>query len=176
MKFLTYLGDVVDLDDIANIPIKLEAIVHTMVKTCRFNGATRWHYSNLQHCFNVSCICKEQELKLACLLHDVHEHLIGDIITPVSRHFPEWKVQMDSLKHSIDVRIAAFFGCPELVDPAVGKIIKSYDTEMTSIEAYTLLRNPEKVFAPPTIRDYEIIKVKNTVMRRKFKERLRRLI
>lgn len=131
-----------------------------MVKVCRFNGNTKWHYSNLQHCLNVYHITKQKTLKFPALLHDVHEHILGDIITPVSKHFPMWRLELTKLKHRLDEKIAEHFNCPGLVDYDVMSRVKYYDTEMTNCEAHKLMKNAHLVFPFPKVK-FEIKRLSN---------------
>lgn len=62
--------------------IQIEDIAHQLSLICRFNGATREHYSVGQHSLEVSYAC-EPEQALIGLLHDATEIFIGDIVRPL---------------------------------------------------------------------------------------------
>lgn len=154
-KLLQYNGRLIDFDKLDKVVFDVDNICQSMVKVCRFNGQTKFHYSNLRHCFMVSCVCPHEELKLACLLHDVHESVIGDFCTPVVAYLeqrcPEIKKEIDTLKCELDKVIARQFNCPELLDPKVKKIIKYYDQQMTNVEAHFLINNYWTLFEEPEI-------------------------
>lgn len=159
-RTIQYDGSIVYYDDLESMVFTIDNIVNSASKVCRFNGHTKFHYSNLRHMFMCSCICKEQDLKLACLLHDVHEVVIGDIVSPLGSWLSAgWKCELDDLKHRLDKIIASQFNCPELLDPEAKKLIKYYDTQMTNIEGRMLLSNAEDHFDVPEISvkylDYE---------------------
>ena len=67
--------------------ISIEDVADQLSKINRFAGATRVPYSVAQHSDHVSKIVKARGgpkiAQLAGLLHDVHEMVTGDIITPV---------------------------------------------------------------------------------------------
>ena len=171
-KTLLFDGTLIDFDNlestIANLDI--ECCIQSMSKVCRFNGNTRFFYSNLQHCINVSNICPT-ELKLAGLLHDIHEAIIGDIVTPVANHLgPEWKGQLTQLKNDLDSILADKWNCPELV--ICKPEIKVFDDLMCDVEAHQLICNSELLFTPPRddLRSYPIYKLRKRIVRKYFRQ------
>lgn len=148
-QFLDSVGQVCDLSDIENIRIDVEHIAYSLSNTCRFNGNTKFFYSNAQHSLLVSFLCKEKSLKLACLLHDAHEAYIGDIITPLSGLIN--KEKLDEIKFDLDVQVASQLNVPELIDKRARDVIKFYDIEATNGEAYGLLENAKLLFKRPTL-------------------------
>jgi hypothetical protein len=176
-KLLQFNGRLVDLDDLDAVVFEVTNICQCAVKVCRFNGQTKFHYSNLQHMLMVSQICPVRELKLACLLHDVHECIIGDFLTPVVQLLgPDVKWKLTDIKYALDKVVARQFNCPELIDPEAKKIIKFYDEEMTKIEAKFLLENWWTLFdESEIIVDYLKPESNNRVMKR-WKNKLYRLM
>ena len=67
--------------------ICIEDIAHSLSLKCRFNGHTASFYSVAQHCIQMSSWEKQYPEWL--LFHDAAEAYIGDIATPIKRHFPE---------------------------------------------------------------------------------------
>ena len=83
----------------------------TLSHLCRFNGHVPTFYSVAQHSVLVSRHVPPH-LSLPALLHDAHEGLgLGDMITPLKRLFPLFKV----LERGIDAAVAEAFG----FDPAL---------------------------------------------------------
>ena len=159
-RTLQYNGRIIDFDNLDEIVFDIDNICNSAVKVCRFNGHTKYHYSNLRHMYMVACVCPHADLKLACLLHDAHEVVIGDIVTPFAESLgPEFKAMIDGVKYRLDCVIARQFNCPELVDPEARKVIKYYDRQMLNVEAQFLLTNHWSLFEPPEIMvdhlDYE---------------------
>jgi len=78
-------GRLVTLNAMSIKDLSLDEIAHHLFMQCRFGGATKRHYSVLEH----SLIVADQlpdDLKLRGLLHDANEAYTGDIIRPVKAH------------------------------------------------------------------------------------------
>lgn len=151
-RSLQYNGRMIDYDYFSQITFEVENIVQSAAKVCRFNGHTKFHYSNLRHMYMVCKVCPHADLKLACLLHDVHEIVIGDLVTPFIAYLGEdFKEQLDDIKFELDEIVAKQFDCPELVDHDCRKVIKYYDQQMTNVEASFLINNYWSLFEEPEI-------------------------
>lgn len=82
--------------------IDLEDIAHSLANTCRFNGHTRMFYSVAQHSIHVCNIFgklvegtefeENYRAYLCALLHDATEAYVGDLIRPIKRSLPDYKV------------------------------------------------------------------------------------
>ena len=67
-------------------PIHLADVAKSLSLKYRFQGFTRTPYSVAQHSINVSRVLPEP-LKLWGILHDVAEYVLGDVPTPIKRHW-----------------------------------------------------------------------------------------
>lgn len=77
-------GSTVDLLDPRPDQIKWPAIADGLAKQVRYNGQVSGTYSVAQHCCLVSDLLPtDPTVRLYGLLHDAHEAILGDIITPV---------------------------------------------------------------------------------------------
>src|SRR5947209_19587144 len=83
-------GRRLDLLDPSPLDIEIEDIAHGLARVARWNGQTSGAhiYSVAQHALLVECIARQRapnldgRLRLAVLLHDSPEYVIGDMITP----------------------------------------------------------------------------------------------
>src|SRR5436189_5986556 len=83
-------GRRLDLLDPSALDVEIEDIAHGLARVARWNGQTRGAhiFSVAQHALLVECIARQREpnldrrLRLAVLLHDAPEYVIGDMITP----------------------------------------------------------------------------------------------
>ena len=83
-------GRRLDLLDPTPVDIEIEDIAHGLAFVARWNGQTRgdWPYSVAEHSLLVEQIYGrlggvEAKWRLAALLHDAPEYVIGDMISPV---------------------------------------------------------------------------------------------
>jgi 5'-deoxynucleotidase YfbR-like HD superfamily hydrolase len=83
-------GRRLDLLDPSPLDIEIEDIAHGLARVARWNGQTSGAYafSVAQHCLLVEDIVSQlkpragRKLRLAALLHDAAEYVIGDLISP----------------------------------------------------------------------------------------------
>ena len=132
-------GRRLDLLDPTPVDIEIEDIAHGLAFVARWNGQTRgdWPYSVAEHSLLVEEIfarhfSPEPRWRLAALLHDAPEYVIGDMISPV-------KAAIGAGYGALDERLAAAihlrFGLPAAVPPAVKKQIKKADKLSAWLEA-----------------------------------------
>ncbi|WP_312524633.1 HD family hydrolase [Paracoccus sp. (in: a-proteobacteria)] len=125
-------GRRLDLLDPTPMDIEVEDIAHGLAFVARWNGQTRgdWAYSVAEHSVLVEAIYSklqplaEPQWRLAALLHDAPEYVIGDMISPV-------KAALGAEYGEMDSRIAAAvhrrFGLPAQIPAAVKRDIKRAD-------------------------------------------------
>ena len=83
-------GRRLDLLDPSPLDIEIEDIAHGLARVARWNGQTKGEhaFSVAQHCLVVERLVGElrpkgtRALRLAALLHDAAEYVIGDLISP----------------------------------------------------------------------------------------------
>jgi 5'-deoxynucleotidase YfbR-like HD superfamily hydrolase len=81
MTMQTFLGAFIGPLDAEPGDIDIADIAHGLSLTNRFGGATMEPYSVAQHCVIMSKLV-EEDFAMQALLHDAHEYIIGDIVTP----------------------------------------------------------------------------------------------
>ena len=133
-------GRRLDLLDPTPVDIEIEDIAHGLAFVARWNGQTRgdWLYSVAEHSLLVERIFALQQpdapvkWRLAALLHDAPEYVIGDMISPVKAAVgPAYGELDDRLQAAIHIR----FGLPAQVPPRVKKQIKAADKVSAWLEA-----------------------------------------
>src|SRR4030088_3847469 len=83
-------GRRLDLLDPSALDIEIEDIAHGLARVARWNGQTRGAhiFSVAQHTLLVEAVMREQtprvdvRFRLAALLHDAPEYVVGDMISP----------------------------------------------------------------------------------------------
>jgi len=133
-------GRRLDLLDPTPVDIEIEDIAHGLAFVARWNGQTRgdFAYSVAEHSLLVEQlfgrIAPKAPVKwrLAALLHDAPEYVIGDMISPVkSAVGPGYGALDDRLAAAIHIR----FGLPATVPASVKRQIKKADKISAWMEA-----------------------------------------
>lgn len=136
-------GRRLDLLDPTPMDIEVEDIAHGLAFVARWNGQTRgdWPYSVAEHSLLVEQIYARivpnapVKWRLAALLHDAPEYVIGDMISPVkSAVGPSYGVLDDRLCAAIHLR----FGLPSALPKTVKAAIKRADRVSAWMEATTI--------------------------------------
>ncbi|MBO6676870.1 MAG: HD family hydrolase [Rhizobiales bacterium] len=152
-------GRRLDLADPSPLDIEIEDIAHGLARVARWNGQTIGDhaFSVAQHCLLVVDLVDvlfEQEtpadLRLAALLHDGPEYVIGDMISP-------FKALLGDGYRSIEARLAAAIHLrhqlPASLPVPMHKLIKQADSVSAFLEASQLagfaLDEAEKLFGKP---------------------------
>ncbi|MEM1233195.1 MAG: HD family hydrolase [Pseudomonadota bacterium] len=133
-------GRRLDLLDPTPVDIEIEDIAHGLAFVARWNGQTfgDFPYSVAEHSILVEelygRLCPDAPVKwrLAALLHDAPEYVIGDMISPVKAAVgPGYGALDDRLAAAIHIR----FGLPAVIPAAVKKRIKKADKVSAYLEA-----------------------------------------
>ncbi len=133
-------GRRLDLLDPTPVDIEIEDIAHGLAFVARWNGQTRgdFAYSVAEHSLLVEEIFGRLDptapvkWRLAALLHDAPEYVIGDMISPVkSAVGPDYGALDDRLQAAIHLR----FGLPAEVPKTVKARIKKADRISAWLEA-----------------------------------------
>ena len=149
-------GRRLDLLDPTPVDIEIEDIAHGLAFVARWNGQTRgdWPYSVAEHSLLVEEIFARSEpsprWRLAALLHDAPEYVIGDMISPVKASVGPGYGEMDlRLTAAVHLR----FGLPAVLPVAIKKAIKTADKISAWLEAVQIagFLEPEadKLFGRP---------------------------
>jgi uncharacterized protein len=133
-------GRRLDLLDPTPVDIEIEDIAHGLAFVARWNGQTfgDWPFSVAEHSLLVEEIFGRLDpevaprWRLAALLHDAPEYVIGDMISPV-------KAAVGPSYGALDARLSAAvhirFGLPAAIPPKVKKEIKRADRISAWLEA-----------------------------------------
>ncbi len=133
-------GRRLDLLDPTPLDIEITDIAHGLAFVARWNGQTigDWPYSVAEHSLLVEDILArlnpdiETCWRLAALLHDAPEYVIGDMISPV-------KAALGAEYGRMDERLAAAihrrFGLPAVLPAPIKKKIKAADRISARLEA-----------------------------------------
>ncbi|MGY9037624.1 HD domain-containing protein [Sulfitobacter sp. M13] len=133
-------GRRLDLLDPTPVDIEIEDIAHGLAFVARWNGQTRgdFAYSVAEHALLVETLFGRMNPKapakwrLAALLHDAPEYVIGDMISPVKAAVgPEYGALDDRLMAAIHIR----FGLPAALPKSVKQQIKRADKVSAWMEA-----------------------------------------
>ena len=136
-------GRRLDLLDPSPMDIEIEDIAHGLARVARWNGQTTGEhgFSVAQHSVVVEEIAAhikpdlEPKWRLAALLHDASEYVIGDMISPFKAALGvSYKDFEARLEDAIHIR----FGLPPKTPPAVKKLIKQADRACAFFEATQL--------------------------------------
>ena len=140
------------------LDIEIDDIAHGLSRVARWNGQTSGNYgfSVAQHSILVEQILHinsstlANKWRLASLLHDAPEYVIGDMITPLKSALgSEYSSIEGKLQQAIHIR----FGLPAILPDAIVKSIKRADKmaawiEATQIAGFTVLE-AGKLFPKP---------------------------
>ncbi len=136
-------GRRLDLLDPTPLDIEIEDIAHGLAFVARWNGQTLgdWPYSVAEHSILVEELFARAQpasparWRLAALLHDAPEYVIGDMISPV-------KAAVGSDYGVLEARLAAAirlrFGLPAELPLRIGRAIKAADRLSAWLEATQL--------------------------------------
>ena len=151
-------GRRLDLLDPTPMDIEIEDIAHGLAFVARWNGQTQgdFAYSVAEHSLLVEALfarivpATEPKWKLAALLHDAPEYVIGDMISPVKNAVgPGYEDLDERLTAAIHIR----FGLPAKTPPLIKKQIKKADRlsawlEATQIAGFSVAES-DKLFGKP---------------------------
>jgi 5'-deoxynucleotidase YfbR-like HD superfamily hydrolase len=136
-------GRRLDLLDPSALDIEIEDIAHGLARVARWNGQTSGThiFSVAQHSLLVETLAHtrapglDRSRRLAVLLHDAPEYVIGDMISPFKAVIGDaYKVVERRLLAAIHRR----FGLPAKSAPELEKLIKTADREAAFLEATRL--------------------------------------
>jgi 5'-deoxynucleotidase YfbR-like HD superfamily hydrolase len=136
-------GRRLDLLDPSPLDIEIEDIAHGLARVARWNGQTlgAHAFSVAEHCLLVETIAGaltpglDRRFRLAALIHDAPEYVIGDLISPFKAALSlDYRAFEAKLLAAIHVR----FGLPAELPANVTKLIKRADKIAAYYEATCL--------------------------------------
>ena len=150
------------------LDIEIEDIAHGLARVTRWNGQTKGTYglSVAQHSLLVEEILTRnspqlaQKWRLAGLIHDAPEYVIGDMITPFKAALSPFYHQIEArLQEAVHIR----FGLPAELPPGIIHSIKRADRMAAFIEATQIAgfadTEAKMLFSKPrgTPADYKLV-------------------
>jgi 5'-deoxynucleotidase YfbR-like HD superfamily hydrolase len=135
-------GRRLDLLDPSPLDIEMADIAHGLARVARWNGQTEGAhiFSVAQHSLLVEQVAQarmplDRNSRLAALLHDAPEYVIGDMISPFKAVIGDaYKAVEERLLAAIHVR----FGLPATLSSELLKLIKTADRAAAYLEATRL--------------------------------------
>ncbi len=123
-------------------------LAHGLGNLCRFNGHCRPFYSVAEHCWRVGQAV-DPEHRLAALLHDAHEAILGDITAPVKAALQHLNCRhgLDQLEDTADAQIHAAAGLPWPLPAATRAAVKRADLVLLATEKRDLMVTPRRPWA-----------------------------
>src|ERR1700681_2839286 len=133
-------GRRLDLLDPSPLDVEMEDIAHGLARVARWNGQTEGAhiYSVAQHCLLVEALARlrsprlDRSRRLAVLLHDAPEYVIGDMISPL-------KAVIGAAYRAVERRLLTAihrrFGLPPQSAPELEALIKRADHGAAYLEA-----------------------------------------
>jgi hypothetical protein len=176
-------GRRLDLLDPTPVDIEIEDIAHGLAFVARWNGQTRgdFAYSVAEHSLLVETLFARispkvaAKWKLAALLHDAPEYVIGDMISPVKAAVgPDYGALDERLTAAIHLR----FGLPAAIPANIKRQIKKADKISAWMEATQIAGFSEaestRFFGrpdPDLIADLDIVLRPPVEVRKAFEQR-----
>ncbi|HZS65140.1 MAG TPA: HD family hydrolase [Xanthobacteraceae bacterium] len=136
-------GRRLDLLDPSPLDVEIEDIAHGLARVARWNGQTKGAhiFSVAQHTLLVEAVARariprlDRRHRLAIILHDAPEYVIGDMISPFKAVIGDsYKAVERRLLGAIHLR----FGLPAVLSEKVEAMIKDADRGAAYLEATRL--------------------------------------
>ena len=153
-------GRRLDLLDPSPVDIEIEDIAHGLARVARWNGQTMGDlpFNVAQHSLIVEEFCTllkpgwPTKWKLAALLHDAPEYVIGDLISPFKSVIGEaYKLVESRIEHAVHLR----FAVPYDASGKRKRLVKAADTIAAYHEAVSLAgfapEEAQRFFGTPAV-------------------------
>ena len=136
-------GRRLDLLDPSPLDVEIDDIAHGLARVARWNGQTTGPhaFSVAQHSLVVEDLIRqlqpevEPRWRLAAVLHDAPEYVIGDMISPFKAALGlDYRAFEDRLERAIHIR----FGLPSRTPAEIKRLIKTADRISAYFEAIDL--------------------------------------
>ena len=178
-------GRRLDLLDPSPLDIEIEDIAHGLARVARWNGQTMGDhaFSVAQHSVVVEEIAAHirpalpARWRLAALLHDAPEYVIGDMISPFKTALG---VDYRAFEERLEMAIHLRFGLPSRVPAEIKALIKAADRacaffEATQIAGFGREESLELFGAPPPGYRLRIVPQSAATAQTRYLERYRAL-
>ena len=151
-------GRRLDLLDPSALDVEIEDIAHGLARVARWNGQTKGAhiYSVAQHALLVEALARakaprlDARGRLAVLLHDAPEYVIGDMISPFKAVIGD---SYKAVEHRLLAAIHLRFGLPATLPEPLQILTKAADRAAAYLEATKLAgfetAEARKFFGPP---------------------------
>jgi uncharacterized protein len=158
-------GRRLDLLDPSPLDIEIGDIAHGLARVARWNGQTKGEhaFSVAQHSVLVEAIAAalkpqlSNKLRLAALLHDAPEYVVGDLISPFKAAMGlNYKSFEERILRAVHIR----FGLPPVLPATVTQLIKKADKiaayhEATELAGFSAA-DARQYFGDPAALDIEL--------------------
>lgn len=161
-------GRRLDLLDPTPLDIEIEDIAHGLAFLTRWNGQTLGNngFSVAEHSLLVETLFRnfypdtDPKWRMAALLHDAAEYVIGDLISPVKAGIGE---KYSELEEKLMITIHRRFGLPATIPKSVKSKIKVADkhsawAEATSIAGFSE-HEANKLFGYPKVKNFITVEI-----------------
>jgi uncharacterized protein len=136
-------GRRLDLIDPSPLDVEIEDIAHGLARVARWNGQTKGEhsFSVAEHSVIVERLVTilepgvERRWRLAALLHDAPEYVIGDMISPFKAALG---LDYKAFEHRLETAIHLRFGLPANTPAPIKALIKRADSICAYFEAVQL--------------------------------------
>ena len=136
-------GRRLEILDPSPLDVELDDIAHGIARVARWNGQTTGAYpfSVAQHSCLVEAIAGElspaidARCRLALLLHDASEYVVGDVVTPLKAALGE---RFKEIENRIQAAIFIAFGLPGELPAEIRRLVKRADLCAAFLEATRL--------------------------------------
>jgi hypothetical protein len=136
-------GRRLDLLDPSPLDVEVEDIAHGLARVARWNGQTKGAhiYSVAQHALLVEALARAKvprldgQARLAVLLHDAPEYVIGDMISPFKAVIGD---SYKAVEHRLLAAIHRRFGLPSPLPASLQSLIKAADRNAAFLESTRL--------------------------------------
>ena len=161
-------GRRLDLLNPTALDIEIEDIAHGLSYLARWNGQTHGTYGYsvsehsllVEHIFNILHPKAEAKWKMAALLHDAAEYVIGDLISPVKNHVGK---NYNLLEERLMIAINQRFGIPNPLPKNIQKKIKVADKHSAWLESIKIAgftkTEANKIFGVPKLLAFDEIQI-----------------
>jgi 5'-deoxynucleotidase YfbR-like HD superfamily hydrolase len=153
-------GRRLEILDPSPLDVELDDIAHGIARVARWNGQTSGPhpFSVAQHCCLVEAIAVDlapglpPDARLALLLHDASEYVVGDLVTPLKTALGE---QIRAIEGRLQSAIFIAFGLPAEPPEDLRRLMKRADRSAAFLEATRLAgfsrEEAHRIFGRPEI-------------------------